>query len=437
LTLPLLGDEVKKETRAVEGIVTISDHQYRLNYAVAYETRNQGEDGITLLVSDHKLNFEAIQAFLKTHDGSDQELSLDQMYLRLTFDRSGKCRSCSASNQRGAAFSKFGRDVHSELKLENGRVVGLAKLELQPDAVVKAAFEIRVDLPIGGPAPVKPAAGPVKPVVSGKFLGNGQPAKLSFVSVHPGEPFSDQPVAVIVCTEKDHARDPKPAFKAGFGEYGSALILSVHPDGKVIGCEVAHAGHGKMPFSSAGSVRVYDFEFGDGRMAGEISSDGEQKFFEKTWEVSLKFEAPYTPPGKPAAKTVTPAAPAQGVGKTGKLAPAAKPKTETTSDTKPVDTLKVKDLALPKDAKDIEYKQLVKFIEFKSATAVQPLAADFSKKLAAQGWKADKGGDLVTPKSAILSRVRGAAKLTIFVKPHEQGSRVTMHTEGLDWTESE
>ncbi|HEV3005027.1 MAG TPA: hypothetical protein VGX78_11230 [Pirellulales bacterium] len=38
-------------------------------------------------------------------------------------------------------------------------------------------------------------------------------------------------------------------------------------------------------------------------------------------------------------------------------------------------------------------------------------------------------------KSAILNRTRGAAKLTIFVKPAAEGSTVTIMTEGLDWEE--
>jgi hypothetical protein len=92
----------------------------------------------------------------------------------------------------------------------------------------------------------------------------------------------------------------------------------------------------------------------------------------------------------------------------------------------------VKDLALPKDASDVVYKQLVEQMTFRSPTAVQALAGDFSKKLAGQGRKSD-GADLITPKSAILKRNRGEASLTIFVKPADKGSQVTIMTEGLDW----
>jgi hypothetical protein len=54
--------------------------------------------------------------------------------------------------------------------------------------------------------------------------------------------------------------------------------------------------------------------------------------------------------------------------------------------------------------------------------------------LRAQGWEKD-GVDLVQPTSSILKRKRGAASLTIFVKPENGGSQVAMFTEGLSWDE--
>ena len=52
--------------------------------------------------------------------------------------------------------------------------------------------------------------------------------------------------------------------------------------------------------------------------------------------------------------------------------------------------------------------------------------------LKGQGWAKD-GSDLITPNSSILKRKRGAASLTIFVKPENAGSEVKMMTEGLSW----
>ena len=96
--------------------------------------------------------------------------------------------------------------------------------------------------------------------------------------------------------------------------------------------------------------------------------------------------------------------------------------------------LKVKDLALTKDAGDIEYKALVEQLSFKSKLPVKNACADLAANLKGQGWAKD-GSDLVTPNSSILKRKRGEASLTIFVKPENGGSDVKMMTEGLSWDE--
>jgi hypothetical protein len=98
------------------------------------------------------------------------------------------------------------------------------------------------------------------------------------------------------------------------------------------------------------------------------------------------------------------------------------------------DQLNVKDLALTKDAADIDYKEVVEQLSFKSKTNVKSVCAELSANLKAQGWTKD-GSDLVTPASAILKRKRNDAELTIFVKPESGGSEVKMMTEGLAWDE--
>ena len=96
--------------------------------------------------------------------------------------------------------------------------------------------------------------------------------------------------------------------------------------------------------------------------------------------------------------------------------------------------LNVKDLALTKDASDIDYKALVEQLGFKTKTNVKSACTELSANLKAQGWT-KKGSDLITPASAILKRKRGDAELTIFVKPEGGGSEVKMMTEGLAWDE--
>jgi hypothetical protein len=227
---------------------------------------------------------------------------------------------------------------------------------------------------------------------------------------------------VLVLTEKDHSKDKRPDIKAAFGDFGSALIISLHDDGEIFGCEVAHAAHAKTPFSSVGKISIEDFQLGEGMVRGRLTTDGEVETFDQTWEVDLKFAVPFAgtapdPNEKPAT--------------TDKPKP-SEPKPDTNRPN--VSKLNVHDLPFPKDATDIEYKQIVEHILFKSAANVQSLAGDLSKKLAEQGWAKD-GSDLITPKSSILKRTRGEASLTIFVKPAGNGSQVTIFSEGLDWDE--
>src|SRR5207249_1941444 len=98
------------------------------------------------------------------------------------------------------------------------------------------------------------------------------------------------------------------------------------------------------------------------------------------------------------------------------------------------DQLNVKDLALTKDAADVDYKALVEHVLFKSKANVKSVCAELSANLKTQGWTKD-GTDLITSASAILKRKRGDAALTIFVKPADGGSQVQIFTEGLSWGE--
>jgi hypothetical protein len=127
--------------------------------------------------------------------------------------------------------------------------------------------------------------------VSGVFKGNGKAAKLTYASARKGEPFADKPTVIITFTEKDHSKEKKPDIKAGFGDFGSALIITINSEGKIIGCVVAHAAHEKRGFSSVGDIKMSEFKTKDGKLQGKIATDGEQKTFGQTWEVDIKFQA--------------------------------------------------------------------------------------------------------------------------------------------------
>jgi hypothetical protein len=166
---------------------------------------------------------------------------------------------------------------------------------------------------------------------------------------------------------------------------------------------------------------------------GELTTGGQADVFGENWEVNLKFVAPL---GE-IPKEFQPAASKETQENATNNAATTEPATELSKNSAPKpakDQLNAKDLALTKEASDIDYKALVEQLGFKSKANVKSVCAELSANLKAQGWTKD-GSDLITPTSAILKRKRGDAALTIFVKPEGGGSEVKMMTEGLAWDE--
>src|SRR5437868_15080157 len=130
--------------------------------------------------------------------------------------------------------------------------------------------------------------------VSGVFNGNDQPAKLAFVSAHKGTPVAGKETIKLLFTEKDHSKDERPDLKALFGDYGSALVIGIDPNGKVVTCDVAHEAHKQKPISSPASVKMNEFKNEGGQISGKIVTDGKQEAFGQTWEVNLIFKTKAT-----------------------------------------------------------------------------------------------------------------------------------------------
>src|SRR5438552_7219016 len=125
--------------------------------------------------------------------------------------------------------------------------------------------------------------------ISGVFKGNDQPAKLAFVSAQKGTAVAGKDTIKLVFTEKDHAKDERPDLKALFGDYGSALVVGIHADGKVVTCDIAHEALKQKPISSPSSVKMSDFKNEGGQISGKLATDGKQEAFGQTWEVDLTF----------------------------------------------------------------------------------------------------------------------------------------------------
>jgi hypothetical protein len=432
-------------TKTGEGTLMLEKKNYPLKHALAYETTLDNEPAVAVVFSGQAVSNEKLKEAKEAEkDGGDG--NFNRPYLKLMFNKTGELKRWSAG-AGGTMLSRGSGGATAELKLQNGRAMGKASQSNETDEMFPNSFDVHFDVALLGASDSLPAltakkrgpAANVKPSVTGVFKGNGKEAKLAYVSAHWREPFGDKPSMDLVFTEKDHSKDKKPDLNAAFGRFGSALIISVHEDGEIFGCQVVHSAHKRQGFSSIGSIHTNDFTFENGKVEGELTTDGQVDTFGETWEVKIKFVAPlgeilkefqvpeWNKEEKPASTEST-----------------KKPPT-TDSDDDDVDDvdddagaqpkaagLNVKDLALTNDATDVEYKALVEHLSFKSKANVKKVCAELAANLKAQGWTND-GRDLVQPQSSILKRKRGKGSLTIFVKPENGGSEVKMFTEGLSW----
>jgi len=444
ITLSGIGALVAQEKPAEANLV-IDKKTYQLTQAVAFETTIDNEEAIAVVLSRQPVRGEKIKE-AKENDKQSGDTDFGRPFLKLVFKKTGELKHWSAA-AGGTTLGRHSDKAAGEIHVQNGRATGKASQPLETDSMFPSSFDVRFDTKLVKASEELPAATPkkppgpaanVKPIVSGVFKGNGKEAKIEFVSAHWTGPFSGKTGILLVFTEKDHSKDKKPDFNASFGKYGSALVISTHEDGSIYGCQVAHSAHKHQGFSSVGNIETADFSFADGKIEGEITTNGQIETFGDTWEVKLKFVAPLgeipkefqipeskkeekpasTPNDKPAKKDA-----ATDDNDNDDDATAAQPKGG---------GLNVKELALTKDAADVEYKQVVEHVLFKSKSDVKTACAELSANLKTQGWTID-GADMIQPQSSILKRKRGPGKLTIFVKPAPSGSQVQMFTEGLSW----
>jgi hypothetical protein len=92
-------------------------------------------------------------------------------------------------------------------------------------------------------------------------------------------------------------------------------------------------------------------------------------------------------------------------------------------------------LPLPAGALDVEYKEAVGHITFRSDSSVSAVSKDFAAKVKAQCWK-EAPGSRIGKANAILRRNLHGADLTIVVQPAGKGSSTKVFTQGLDWTDA-
>ena len=423
-------------TKAAEGTLTIEKTAYPLTQALAFETTIDNEEMITVVLSRKAIASEKVME-AREKDKESGDTDFGRPFLKLVFKKTGEFKHWSAA----AGSTMLGRHsskATGEIQVKDGRASGKASQPLETEGMFPSSFDVRFDVALlkasdSPPPTVAKKPGPaanVQPSITGLFKGNGKEAKLAYVSARWGEPFDGKPGIVLVFSEKDHSKDKKADWNAGFGKLGSALVISLHEDGSIYSCQVAHSAHKHQGFSSVGNIEANDFTFADGKVEGEITTNGQRETFGDTWEVKIKFVAPL---GEIPKEFQVPE-------ETKKEKPATKPNEKSTSDDSDDESpgqnagpkLKVKDLALTKDATDVEYKNVVEHVLFKSKSSVKSVCAELAAGLKAQGWTND-GSDMVQPQSSILKRKRAGATLTIFVKPDGSGSQVQIFTEGLSW----
>src|SRR5438874_431246 len=261
--------------KAGEGALMLEKKTYPLKHALAYETTIDNEKAIVVVLSGQAVAGEKLKETKEAEkEGGDGDFN--RPYLKLVCKKTGELKYWSA----GAGGTMLGRRSGSatgELKLQDSRVIGKASQPNETDTMFPNGFDGRFDVALlkaGDSLPASTAkkygpAANVKPSVTGVFKGNSQEAKLAYVSAHWREPFGDKPSMVLVFTEKDHSKDKKPDFNAGFGKFGGAVIVSLHEDGDIFGCEVAHSALQHKNFSSIGSIHTNDFTFENGKVEGE------------------------------------------------------------------------------------------------------------------------------------------------------------------------
>jgi len=285
-------------TKAGGGTLMLEKKNYPLKQVLAYETTIDNEPATAVVLSGQAVSNEKLkEAKEAENDGMDGDFT--RPFVKLVFKNTGELKYWSVA----AGGTMLGRRTGSatgDLKLQDGRVIGKASQPNETDAIFPNGFDARFDvtlvkagdsLPASTPKKPGPAAN-VKPSVNGIFKGNGKEAKLAYVSANWREPFGDKPSMDLVFTEKDHSKDKKPDLNAAFGRFGSALIISLHDDGEIFGCQVVHSAHQKQGFSSVGSIHTNDFSFEGGKVQGKLTTDGQLDAFGETWEVKINFVAP-------------------------------------------------------------------------------------------------------------------------------------------------
>ena len=271
----------------------------------------------------------------------------------------------------------------------------------------------------------------------GTFSIGGGTYKLVHAVAYEAKVFDDFMIHVLASSEPIAVEKLKAALRDGKGSddkfitFQPQVKLTFKKSGEVSFCNANSKG---STISVSGGGLAGELAVKDGRVVGKAaltSKDGKKD--DATFDLQFDLEliaAVIVPDDKPTKKEKSKGAITSKDGKTETSTEDSKPRKGKAT----ADSFNAYDLPMPKDATDIERKKLVEHIHFKSPSDVKTVTDFLIKQFDEQKWSKD-GSDLTASKSTILHREKGSSSLTIFVKPADKGSAVTIMARGLSWDE--
>lgn len=124
----------------------------------------------------------------------------------------------------------------------------------------------------------------------GSYRANGKDAKLAYLLAKKGDPFSGKATTILIFSEKDASKDPRPDFHAQMGDLGDALVIKLMKDGDnwdVIGSEFAHSALKHSGASGSGIVSVKDVSVANGEISGHLQANTD--LFGEPLAIDLRF----------------------------------------------------------------------------------------------------------------------------------------------------
>ena len=230
LAATLFAQIASAQTPANQANLNIGGRRIAFKNVVAVRGKSYREDRIIVVATGQALSADAVKKVRDKDAEENNDREIGQPHLKAVFEPDGKLRVVFGQGGN-SSFGERGAPLEGQATVADSRIRGSVKLVKTGDFAkeINFTFDVPIDaeVKVAGPAKLDP---PVKPTVSGKFVGNGKNAAVKFVTVEEHEEFNGQPAVTLIFTEKDPATARKPSFDAAFGKLGSALTLNVSVD---------------------------------------------------------------------------------------------------------------------------------------------------------------------------------------------------------------